>query len=74
MVKKEKGNKKTEVEKETKGGSQVQDAIREIKTKFGDDSIMTLGEAPRVDVGVIPTGSLRYLVQSQVAKQHSPCM
>ena len=58
MVKKEKGNKKTEVEKETKGGSRVQDAIREIKTKFGDDSIMTLGEAPRVDVGVIPTGSL----------------
>src|SRR3989344_240024 len=58
MVKKEKGNKKTEVEKETKGGSQVQDAIREIKTKFGDDSIMTLGEAPRVDVGVVPTGSI----------------
>lgn len=38
--------------------SRVQDAIREIKTKFGDDSIMMLGEKPHVDVNTIPTGSI----------------
>lgn len=53
MAKKEKVLKKEE-----SMDSKVADAIREIKTKFGDDSIMTLGQAPKVDVGVIPTGSI----------------
>ncbi len=43
---------------ESSKNSKAEDAIREIKSKFGDDSIMMLGEARRVDVGVIPTGSL----------------
>ena len=34
------------------------DTIKEIKTKFGDDAIMMLGEKPHVDVNAIPTGSL----------------
>jgi recombination protein RecA len=38
--------------------SAIDAAIREIKTKFGDDSIMKLGEAPKVDVDVIPSGSI----------------
>ena len=53
-----KASKAEKKDSENKVGSKVLDAIREIKTKFGDDSIMTLGEAPRVDVGVVPTGSL----------------
>ena len=33
-------------------------AIKEIKEKYGEGSIMKLGEAKRVDVDVIPTGSI----------------
>ena len=33
-------------------------AIREIQTKFGDEAIMKLGDAPRVNVDVIPSGSI----------------
>ncbi len=36
----------------------LEDAISAIKTKFGDESIMMLGQAARVDVDAIPTGSL----------------
>jgi len=36
----------------------VENALRDIKTKFGDGSIMKLGEAPRVNVDVVPSGSL----------------
>src|SRR3989344_235288 len=52
MVKKE---KKGEVKNNDSG---VQDALREIKNKFGDDSIMMLGDKPHVDVNTIPTGSI----------------
>ncbi len=51
-------NKKIQEDDSMKGMSQVQDAIREIKTKFGDDSIMMLGDKPHTDVNVIPTGSI----------------
>jgi len=33
-------------------------ALAEIKTKFGDESIMMLGATPKVDVNAIPTGSI----------------
>ena len=36
----------------------MENALRDIRTKFGDGSIMKLGEAPRVDVDVVPSGSL----------------
>ena len=36
----------------------LEETLSDIKTKFGDESIMKLGEAPRVDVDAIPTGSL----------------
>lgn len=55
MAKKE---KKEKSEAKAQGANKVEDAIKEIKIKFGDEAIMTLGEAPRVDVGVIPTGSI----------------
>lgn len=39
-------------------GADIDDAIAEIKTKFGDEAIMKLGDAPKVDVDSIPTGSI----------------
>ena len=48
--------KKSE-EKETKRAG-VESAIKEIQQKYGEGAIMKLGEARRVDVDTIPTGSL----------------
>lgn len=43
----------------TKDKSDALEAVlKDIKTKYGEGSIMKLGEAPKVDVDVIPTGSL----------------
>lgn len=50
MAKKEKEPKVT--------GGAIDDAIAAIKTKFGDESIMKLGDKPRVDVDSISTGSI----------------
>jgi recombination protein RecA len=36
----------------------IERAIAEIKTKFGDESIMKLGDTPKVDIDAIPTGSI----------------
>ncbi len=36
----------------------ITDTIAQIKTKFGDDAIMKLGERPKVGVDAIPTGSI----------------
>jgi recombination protein RecA len=36
----------------------IEDTLREIKTKFGDDAIMKLGEKPHVDIDAISTGSI----------------
>lgn len=36
----------------------LQNTIDMIQTKFGEGAIMKLGDSPKVDVGVIPTGSL----------------
>ena len=36
----------------------IEDTLRAIKTKFGEEAIMKLGDKPRVDVKVIPTGSI----------------
>jgi len=60
MVKKEKKVKKSSSfsEKEKNNDSSIQDALREIKTKFGDDAIMMLGEKAHVDVNSISTGSI----------------
>jgi recombination protein RecA len=38
--------------------SAIDAAIRDIKTKFGDEAIMKLGEQPKVDIDVIPSGSI----------------
>ena len=46
--------------KQTGTGSDkdIERALAEIKTKFGDESIMMLGAQPKVDVNAIPTGSI----------------
>jgi len=44
--------------KKEEPNSVVDATIAAIKTKFGDEAIMKLGERPRVDVNAIPTGSL----------------
>src|SRR3990167_7306804 len=41
-----------------KDSTAIDAAIREIKTKFGDEAIMKLGDAPKVGIGAISTGSI----------------
>lgn len=41
-----------------KGIDDIRETIRSIKTKFGDESIMMLGERPKVNVDAIPSGSI----------------
>jgi recombination protein RecA len=50
--------KKEPKEAKTMGVSKIEDTLRDIRAKFGDDSIMKLGEKPRVDVNAISTGSI----------------
>ncbi len=38
--------------------TQIDAALRAIKTKFGEEAIMMLGEAPKTNVDAIPSGSL----------------
>jgi recombination protein RecA len=45
-------------EKTPTGQKNIDETIREIKSRFGEESIMKLGERPRVDVDAIPTGSI----------------
>lgn len=53
-----KTTKKATVEESKNNDSSVSDAVKMIKTKFGDDAIQMLGERPKVDIDAIPTGSL----------------
>lgn len=41
-----------------KNNRNIDDTLNEIKTKFGEDSIMKLGQKPKVDVDAISTGSI----------------
>lgn len=60
MAAKPKKSSKSNLDEQTdaKGAAAILETIRSIKTKFGDDSIMTLNESKRVDVEAIPTGSI----------------
>ncbi len=49
--------KKAQKEAKSMGG-EIADTIRSIQTKFGEGAIMKLGDAPKVDINVIPTGSI----------------
>jgi len=39
-------------------GAEIDDVLSAIRAKYGEGAIMKLGDAQRVDVDVIPTGSL----------------
>lgn len=52
---------KDPAEKKTAGGhsfTDIETTLKQIKTKFGEDAIMKLGETPKVDIAAISTGSL----------------
>lgn len=51
-------SKTTENKKAGKGEVDISETLRSIKTKFGDDAIMTLNESKKVDVDVVPSGSI----------------
>jgi len=55
MLKKKDKEKK---EEKTMGGTMLEDTLKSIQTKFGEGSIMKFGDAPKVDINVIPTGSI----------------
>lgn len=50
-------SKQTKEEKNDKSKA-LDDTVKTLRERFGDGSIMKLGEVPKVDVDVIPTGSL----------------
>lgn len=56
------GNEKNRSGKKTMSSkdnsSAIEDTIAEIKSRFGDEAIMKLGEKPKVNVDVVPTGSI----------------
>ena len=72
MAKKEKKDvavKEKEVEETTvhtdddakpikKAAANMDDTLAAIRTKFGDEAIMKLGEKPKVNINAIPTGSI----------------
>src|SRR3989338_3830526 len=51
-------HKPSDTESAQKPDKDIERAISDIKTKFGDEAIMKLGEQPKVDVNAIPTGSI----------------
>ena len=50
--------KKEKKEDKTMGVSMLDDTLKAIQAKFGEGSIMKMGDSPKVDLNVIPTGSL----------------
>lgn len=62
-VKKKATAKKTAPKKnvetgEVTGGNDISETLRSIKTKFGEEAIMTLDETKRVNIASIPSGSI----------------
>lgn len=58
MPAKKKTTKKTVSTAKEDRSSALEETLNLIKTKFGEGSIMKLGERPKVDVGTISTGSM----------------
>ncbi|KKP86255.1 MAG: Protein RecA [Parcubacteria group bacterium GW2011_GWC1_35_8] len=50
--------KKEKKEDKTVGMAVLEDTLKSIQTKFGEGAIMKFGDSPKVDVNVIPTGSI----------------
>lgn len=58
MIKKKKKANIDEEGHDVRDNKAIEDTISAIKAKFGDESIMKLGEKPRVGVSAISTGSI----------------
>ncbi len=65
MPKKTKTDPQKEISEEKKGSagkggnaSGLEDTLKALQTKFGEGTIMKFGDTPKVDVNVIPTGSI----------------
>lgn len=63
LKKKEKKEEKKEDPRQggaskTVGMAVLEDTLKSIQTKFGEGAIMKFGDSPKVDVNVIPTGSI----------------
>jgi recombination protein RecA len=50
--------KNSKKSKDKDSDSSILDTIAEIKSRFGDESIMKLGEKPKLNVDVVSTGSI----------------
>lgn len=50
--------KKKEVKPKKESATGLESTLREIQTKFGEGAIMKLGDTPKVNIGVIPSGSV----------------
>src|SRR5450432_1599952 len=50
--------KKEKKEDKTVGMAVLDDTLKAIQTKFGEGSIMKFGDSPKVNINVIPTGSI----------------
>lgn len=50
--------KAAKADKKGQDGVDISETLRSIKTKFGDEAIMTLDESKKVDIDVIPSGSI----------------
>lgn len=50
--------KKKEQKPKKESMTGLESTLKEIQTKFGEGSIMKLGDTPKVDIGVIPSGSV----------------
>jgi recombination protein RecA len=50
--------KKEKKEDKTVGSAVLEDTLKSIQTKFGEGAIMKFGDSPKVDINVIPTGSI----------------
>lgn len=42
----------------TEKNKKLEDALKAVKAKFGEESIMQLGDTPKVDIDAIPSGSI----------------
>jgi recombination protein RecA len=50
--------KKEKKESKTMEGTVLEDTLKAIHTKFGEGSILKFGDSPKVNISVIPTGSI----------------
>src|SRR3989344_7840225 len=50
--------KNTGKDKSEDSSKNIEDTIKSIQSRFGEESIIKLGDKPKVGIGAIPTGSL----------------